>query len=89
MPEDHSSARGFDLEPLDLAYSAQLGPNIVELDAHGTNGMEDWNDVEDYGMQESGIWDNHLGDNSIQENNMKDNDIRCNDVENNGTDDTP
>jgi len=65
MSEDHSSARGFGPEPLDLAYSVELDPNIVELDVHGTNGMEDRNGVEDYGMQESGIWDNHLEDNGM------------------------
>jgi hypothetical protein len=52
MSEDHSSARGFGPGPLDIAYSAELGPNIVELNVHGTNNMENGNGVEDYGMQE-------------------------------------
>jgi hypothetical protein len=44
-----------------------MDPDIVELDVHGTNGMEDGNDVEDYGIQESGIRDNHLEGNGMQE----------------------
>jgi hypothetical protein len=98
MSEDHSSTRGFDPEPLDLACSVELDPNIVELDVHGTNGMEDWNGVEDYGMQGSGIRDNHLEDNDMQDtrtqddgmedNDMGDDDMGDNRVEDNGTDDT-
>jgi hypothetical protein len=53
------------LNQLEIAYSVELYPNIVGLDVHGTNGMEDGNGVEDYGMQESGIWDNHLKDNGM------------------------
>ena len=65
MSEDHSSAGGFGPQLLDLAYSAELDPNIVELDVHGMNGMDDGNGVEDYGMQASGIWDTHLEDNGM------------------------
>jgi hypothetical protein len=63
-------------EPLDLTYSVELDPNIVELDVHGTNGREDGNGVENYGMQDSRIRDNHLEDHGIQDTGMQDNATR-------------
>lgn len=83
------SARDFGPEPLDLAFSAELGPNIVELDVHGTNGMEDGNGcgrTTACRKVESGIttWRTAI----CSETGMEDNDMGDNGVEDNDTDDT-